>query len=203
MGSIFEGGIPLPHTPSRESIPLSAGFALRRCRGLVPRSGVLSDVNTMRSSIFLREMNLSEQPTNYTISPSLSIIFSSSLLSVFIITMVRVAVAGGSGSIGRAIFDAVDDNPSHEAFILSRTSSDDPKVIAVNYSDVEKLQEALETHQIYCVISALAIRDDEGGQAQMNLIEAAVRSRPTVRFMPSEFGAKYDEEYVSRRIVVL
>ena len=110
--------------------------------------------------------------------------------------MVRIAVAGGSIGIGRVIFDAVSEDPSHEAFILSRTSSSDSRVIAVDYSDVEKIQDALETHQISCVISALSMKDDEAGQAQINLIDAAARCSHTKRFMPSEFGAKYTEQYV-------
>ncbi|KAL0937528.1 nmra-like family protein [Colletotrichum truncatum] len=110
--------------------------------------------------------------------------------------MVKVAVAGGSGGIGRAIFDSIEESRLHDAFILSRTPSDDPKVIEVDYSDIKKLRETLEAHQIHTVISTLSIKDDESGQAQMNLIEASVQCQHTKRFMPSEFGAKYDEEAI-------
>jgi shikimate 5-dehydrogenase len=37
--------------------------------------------------------------------------------------MVNVAVAGGTGGVGRTIIDALKDNPKHKAIILSRTVS--------------------------------------------------------------------------------
>lgn len=37
--------------------------------------------------------------------------------------MVNVAVAGGTGGVGRTIIDALKGNPKHKAIILSRTVS--------------------------------------------------------------------------------
>ena len=109
--------------------------------------------------------------------------------------MVKVAVAGGTTGIGRAIVKALEKDGSHQCIILSRNVSNDSKVLAVDYSDPKGLQSALEEHEIHTVISAVSLQTEASGQSQLNLIEAADRSKATKRFMPSEFGAKYDSRY--------
>jgi len=37
--------------------------------------------------------------------------------------MVKVAVAGGTGSVGRTIVDALKENPKHEVIVLARKVS--------------------------------------------------------------------------------
>lgn len=108
--------------------------------------------------------------------------------------MVKLAVAGGSSSIGRAIVQAVENYSTHEFIILSREHSADPKVVTVDFTDVECLQSVLEQHEVHTVISAVSLQSDDSGRSQMNLIEAADRSQCTRRFMPSEFGAHYKTE---------
>ncbi|RMJ12722.1 hypothetical protein CDV36_007636 [Fusarium kuroshium] len=112
--------------------------------------------------------------------------------------MVKVAVAGGSDSIGRAIVQAIEKDGEHECFILSRSpkDTDKSKTVIVDYSNIDGLRETLEAHEIDTVISAIALQSDAGGQSQMNLIEAANQSRCTRRFMPSEFGAMYKPEHL-------
>lgn len=109
--------------------------------------------------------------------------------------MGRVAVAGGSDSIGKAIVEALKSDKSYEYIVLGRKPSDDPKAMAIDYSDIEAVQQVLEDNHVHTIISTVSLQSDASGQAQMNLIEAAERARCTKRFMPSEFGAKYTKEY--------
>ncbi|RSL47231.1 hypothetical protein CEP53_010006 [Fusarium sp. AF-6] len=112
--------------------------------------------------------------------------------------MVKIAVAGGSDSIGQAIVQAIEKDGSHECFILSRSPKDTEKskIITVDYADIESLRDTLEAYDIDTVISAITLQSDAGGQSQMNLIEAANQSRCTQRFMPSEFGVMYKPEHL-------
>lgn len=55
----------------------------------------------------------------------------------------------------------------------------------------------LEENRIDTIISTLPISDESAIDAQLNLIEAAIQSKSTNRFIPSEFGIIYDEAWVS------
>lgn len=108
--------------------------------------------------------------------------------------MVKLAIAGGSGSIGKAIVQALEKLSSHDFIILSREHSADPRVVTVDFTDIDGMQSVLERHEVHTVISAVSLQSDDSGRSQMNLIEAADQSRCTRRFMPSEFGAHYKTE---------
>lgn len=110
--------------------------------------------------------------------------------------MPKVAVAGGSAGIGKAIVDAIEQDGSYEYIILSRTPNDHSRTRAVDYSSVGSLQSLLEDEGIHTVISALSMYTAAGAESQLNLIEAANRSRSTQRFVPSEFGIVVTPEYV-------
>ncbi|CAG8424836.1 unnamed protein product [Penicillium salamii] len=118
-------------------------------------------------------------------------------LTAFHSTMINVAVAGGTTAIGGAIVKALEKDGSHHCVILSRSTSNDPRILSVDYSDPESLQRILEEHNIHTVISAVTLQTDVSGQSQLNLIEAADRSKVTKRFMPSEFGANYDSSHLA------
>ncbi|KAM0417023.1 hypothetical protein ACHAPT_012989 [Fusarium lateritium] len=105
--------------------------------------------------------------------------------------MGKIAIAGGSTGIGRAIADVLESTTTHHQYIILSRRSSGSETRAVDYSDIEALAALLEHEQVDTVISALAINDDEAGQAQLNLIEAANRSTSTRRFLPSEFGQVY------------
>ncbi|KAJ0366379.1 hypothetical protein COL154_003970, partial [Colletotrichum chrysophilum] len=105
-------------------------------------------------------------------------------------------IAGGSSSIGKAIFDAIEKLGVDNAIILGRKKTDDSKLVVVDYTSIESLTKVLDTHQVHTVVSTVSIADDASGMAQMNLIEAAVACQHTKRFMPSEFGANYDDEFI-------
>lgn len=110
--------------------------------------------------------------------------------------MVKIAVAGGSQGLGSALVQGLESHSSHECFILSRKAVDnDSRYLVADYSNIDELQNVLEANDVHTVISAVSM-ENGGGESQMNLIEAAERSKSTRRFMPSEFGMVHKEKYV-------
>ncbi|CVK84864.1 uncharacterized protein FMAN_01790 [Fusarium mangiferae] len=112
--------------------------------------------------------------------------------------MGKIAVAGGSSGLGRTTVDALNAAKTHDYVVLSRKATG-PETRAVDYSDIDALTSLLESEQVDTVISMLPIDNDESGQAQMNLIEAAEKSTSTKRFLPSEFGMVYKRDDTRRR----
>lgn len=104
--------------------------------------------------------------------------------------MVKVAVAGGLGNLGKTITEVLVSDQKHEVIVLSRKASEnsDFPVVAVDYSNVEDLKTALEANQVHTVISALMVMDESSSRNQINLIKAAEKALSTKRFMISEFG---------------
>lgn len=109
--------------------------------------------------------------------------------------MVKFALAGAGKTIGKAIHNYLLENDSYDYIILSRSPRNDGRTVAVDYSDIEVMTKVLNEHKVHTVVSAVSIAQDAGGESQMNLIEAAIQSESVQRFMPSEFGARYTEEY--------
>ncbi|KAL6230070.1 hypothetical protein BDW75DRAFT_234693 [Aspergillus navahoensis] len=111
--------------------------------------------------------------------------------------MTIIAVAGGTGKLGRAIVEALRDTTSHSVYILTRKADDDQAkelgipLLLADYSDVESLANVLESNKINTVVSAISVIDDATSTAQLNLIEAAERSSSTKRFIPSEYGIRH------------
>ncbi|KAK6218582.1 hypothetical protein QIS74_06462 [Colletotrichum tabaci] len=110
-----------------------------------------------------------------------------------------VAVAGGSGGVGKTVVEQLILSGKHEIFILGRTapaeqSRDGPKFISVDYTNVASLAETLESHNVDTVISTITLNETTE-TAQLNLIEAAKRSDKTKRFIPSEFGSLNTPEF--------
>ncbi|OQV02393.1 hypothetical protein CLAIMM_07598 isoform 1 [Cladophialophora immunda] len=106
--------------------------------------------------------------------------------------MVTVAVAGGTGNVGRTIVDALKESPEHEVIVLTRTEPKDQElgvpVFAVDYGDVESVSHILEANNVHTVISALSIRGPVEGASEISLVKAAAKAGPTKRFMASEYG---------------
>ncbi|KAL4904153.1 hypothetical protein BDW74DRAFT_168586 [Aspergillus multicolor] len=112
--------------------------------------------------------------------------------------MVNVAVAGGTGGVGRTIVEVLADS-HHGAFVLSRkpsNSQNNVTSIVVDYTNVPVLVEVLEANKIHTVICAFAVAGDSLSTSQANLIEAAKLSSTTKRFVPSSFAIKYPESAV-------
>ncbi|KAM5370517.1 hypothetical protein ACJA88_010098 [Fusarium oxysporum] len=111
--------------------------------------------------------------------------------------MAIIAVAGGAGKLGRAIVEALIEQGQHTVVALAREAKDvqGAQVIAVDYTDVDKLAATLETNSIETVISTINSMDDVS--AELSLIKAAEKSASTKRYIPSIWGIQYTEEIAS------
>ncbi|PYI05406.1 NAD(P)-binding protein [Aspergillus sclerotiicarbonarius CBS 121057] len=108
--------------------------------------------------------------------------------------MVKVAIAGGTGGVGRTILDVLNTSSEHQAYVLSRQpSSSSPNTLTVDYTNIPELASTLETNQIHTVISAFAVEGHSLATSQLNLIEAAIQSKTTQRFIPSGYAIPYPE----------
>ncbi|KAL6406666.1 hypothetical protein AUP68_09467 [Ilyonectria robusta] len=114
--------------------------------------------------------------------------------------MVNVAIAGGTGGVGRAIVEAIKNDPRHTAVVLSRKSTGAEDlglpIVEVDYESVDSLTEVLEKHNINTVISTLALHIHGVGEAQLKLIRAADKSSVTKRFVASSWAVRAAEHYV-------
>ena len=138
--------------------------------------------------------------------------------------MVHVAVAGGTGSVGRTLVEAIVETGRHEVFVMSRkvrlgegigaTFSAMPlihdqethvfsqqsavKLLITDYSSVDAIARILSQNKIHTVISTLSGLTPDVAEAELRLIRGAAASTTVKRFAPSEFGFDYDQddEYV-------
>ncbi|KAJ4191681.1 hypothetical protein NW759_016673 [Fusarium solani] len=99
--------------------------------------------------------------------------------------MAIIAIAGGTGGVGKTIVEQARLNDKHEIFV---PSSAGPDFIQVWYDDVHALTKSLEDYNVDTVISTINLQSEAASQAQLNLIEAADKSKTTKRFIPSEFA---------------
>lgn len=108
--------------------------------------------------------------------------------------MVKVAIAGGTGVMGKTLVDVLTGQSIHKGIVLTRkdinTKTSIPHVV-VDYNDVEDLVKVLEEHEIHTIISAFGINGTSLSISQANLIKAAESSSVTKRFIPSSFAIKY------------
>ncbi|KAK4237580.1 NAD(P)-binding protein [Achaetomium macrosporum] len=111
--------------------------------------------------------------------------------------MVKIAVAGGSGSVASEIIDALVATKKHEILLLSRKDAPPPEKavpgvtwVKANYEDVEQLVQVLQG--VDTVLSVIVVHMDPGNVAQRNLIDAAVRAGVR-RFAPSEWALSSTE----------
>lgn len=166
------------------------------------------------------------------IKPSLELPFrSDSNCSSLAVDMTVVAVAGGTGGIGKTIIEQLVLSGKHEVLVLSRhvsesqvlevlvvtkfhindsnmpkvpdhPSQDGAQLIRADYGDVGSLTRLLELNNVDTVISAIGMHSEATEKAQLNLIEAAKQSEKTKRFIPSEYGACNTLEYTPPNIPV-
>ncbi|KAK1758549.1 oxidoreductase BOA1 [Echria macrotheca] len=110
-----------------------------------------------------------------------------------------VAVAGGTGSLGRTMVDALNA-AGYDVVVLARKASPETAarigvraVLAADYSDVDGLVKVLEDNGVHTLISTnstLETADDE-----LNIMKAAERSSVTWRYIPSIWGVKSTPEF--------
>ncbi|ODM19702.1 hypothetical protein SI65_04688 [Aspergillus cristatus] len=110
--------------------------------------------------------------------------------------MVNVAIAGGTEGVGRTIFEVLSGSPEHKTFVLSRKSSSQDHLLAVDYSDIAQLVSILEANDIDTMFCAFGVNDSSLSSSQLNLIEAVTKSKSTNRFIPSGFAISYSKENV-------
>ncbi|WAO96127.1 NmrA domain-containing protein [Fusarium falciforme] len=114
--------------------------------------------------------------------------------------MAIVAVAGGTGGIGKSVLEHLQHHGSHhKVFVLGRKTPTEPlpgspTFLEVNYADVSSLVTTLQDYAIDTVISTINLETDAGSQSQLNLIAAADKCQTTRRFIPSEFVSQLDED---------
>ncbi|KAK1147810.1 hypothetical protein N8T08_000323 [Aspergillus melleus] len=111
-----------------------------------------------------------------------------------------IAVAGGTGSVGRTIIEALTATAKHSVIVLTRTPRSSTKYatyLEVNYQDVEATAAALESANIDTVICAISMLSEESSQTQHKLIDASVRSNATRRFVVSSFDIYFQEEHIA------
>ncbi|KAH7065836.1 hypothetical protein BKA63DRAFT_165944 [Paraphoma chrysanthemicola] len=115
--------------------------------------------------------------------------------------MITIAVAGGTGGIGKTIVEELARQGKYNVLVLSRKASTLPdlkiEVLAADYNDPSSIKQLLQKHNIEIVISALGLFSEESSQAQLNLINAAIDSGTVKKFIPSEFGIKYTSDLLS------
>ncbi|KAI9148771.1 nmra-like family [Paramyrothecium foliicola] len=114
--------------------------------------------------------------------------------------MAVIAVAGGTGGIGRAVVEAIVARGAHQVKILGRKANDSlaaelgVPILTVDYSDVASLTKLFEAENIDTVISTLSTMPQERVPPEVSLVRAAQASTKTRRFMPSNWGAPLDGE---------
>ncbi|KAH7176735.1 hypothetical protein EDB81DRAFT_898175 [Dactylonectria macrodidyma] len=116
--------------------------------------------------------------------------------------MPTVAVAGGTGHIGRALVEAIQGAGKHKVLILSRQPNPELEgelgapIIVVDYSNVEDLAKILEHNDVHTVVSALNMMPIPGGPApsEIPLIRAANASKVTKRIVSSDWGFPHTPE---------
>ncbi|KAE8355884.1 NAD(P)-binding protein [Aspergillus coremiiformis] len=114
--------------------------------------------------------------------------------------MTVVAVAGGTGGLGRAIVETLRDLQKHEILVLTRKVNPifeaevGVRTVAVDYTSVDSLKTSLEDNKVHTVICTLNVM--ENGDPQLNCIQAADLSKSTKRFIPANFGVPHKNEHV-------
>ncbi|KAK1752906.1 NAD(P)-binding protein [Echria macrotheca] len=104
--------------------------------------------------------------------------------------MVKIAIAGGTGELGREVTEALVATGKHDITVLTRAvRSDIPGVTqrAVDYDDHDGLAQAL--HGIHTVLSFVnQLMEAPDKNCQKSLIDACI-SAGVKRFAPSEYGS--------------
>ncbi|KAL5603571.1 hypothetical protein FOVSG1_006321 [Fusarium oxysporum f. sp. vasinfectum] len=120
--------------------------------------------------------------------------------------MHTVAVAGGTGHLGRTLIEAIRATGQHKVLAFSRKANAKLEAemgvpfIAVDYANVEALTNILEEHGVHTVVSALTMMPTGDSQelSEIPLIRAANASQVTKRIISSDWGFPHVQEHVSR-----
>ncbi|PNP78585.1 hypothetical protein FNYG_08064 [Fusarium nygamai] len=109
-----------------------------------------------------------------------------------------VAIAGGTGSVGRFIVEETTADGNFEVIILGRKVNPSlekelgARILAIDYSDPNSIATLLEENHVDVVITALSGHTPP--EQELGLIQAAAKSKVTKRYIPSVWGIKYRPE---------
>ncbi|CAI0649434.1 unnamed protein product [Colletotrichum noveboracense] len=109
-----------------------------------------------------------------------------------------IAVAGGTGAMGRTIVEGLVRDGTHRVVILARKTNSEKeaeigaRIVAVDYSDSDQISTVLEANSIDTVISTL--NSSFGIESELNLIKAANQSTATKRYVANVWGITYTPE---------
>ncbi|KAK2751980.1 nmra-like family protein [Colletotrichum kahawae] len=113
--------------------------------------------------------------------------------------MAVIAVAGGTGNVGRTLVEAIVATGKHDVRILARKANLDlekdvgASIIVVDYANVEATTKALEDNNVHTVISAINMMPPPGQVPQeIELIRAADASKTTKRIVSSGWGIPHN-----------
>ncbi|CAF0759888.1 unnamed protein product [Adineta ricciae] len=104
--------------------------------------------------------------------------------------MKKVVVAGGTGSVGRNIVDAIVATGKYAVIVFSRQQPSNPvpkgvTLIIVDYNDHYQLHQTLKN--VHTVISCIGDLDESCRDAQIALLHACLKAG-VKRFAPSEWA---------------
>ncbi|KAJ9106062.1 hypothetical protein QFC20_004124 [Naganishia adeliensis] len=112
--------------------------------------------------------------------------------------MTVIAIAGGSGKLGRAVAEAIVAKGKYQVLILARSVDEEKQkevgatFVVADYTTVDSLFRVLEDNKIDTVISILHGMGTV--DSELNLIQAADKSAVTKRYIPNIWGARVTEE---------
>ncbi|KAH7384598.1 hypothetical protein BKA66DRAFT_462497 [Pyrenochaeta sp. MPI-SDFR-AT-0127] len=109
-----------------------------------------------------------------------------------------VAVAGGTGKLGRTIVDELVAHGGYKVFILGRKANAQmakelgADILVTDYNNINSVANLLEINNIDTVISTLG--STFGPDSELTLIQAAQNSMKTTRYIPSIWGISCTSE---------
>ncbi|KAI1036154.1 hypothetical protein LB504_011382 [Fusarium proliferatum] len=110
-----------------------------------------------------------------------------------------VAIAGGTGSVGRFIAEETIADGNFEVIILSRKTNLPlekelgARILPIDYSNPDGITSLLEDNHVDVVVAALS--GHTPSEQEIGLIQAAAKSKATRRYIPSVWGVKYRPEH--------
>ncbi|RKL27475.1 hypothetical protein BFJ72_g13062 [Fusarium proliferatum] len=110
-----------------------------------------------------------------------------------------VAIAGGTGSVGRFIVEETIADGNFEVIILGRKVNLSlerelgARILPIDYSNPDSITSLLEDNHVDVVVAALSGHTPP--EQEIGLIQAAAKSKTTKRYIPSVWGVKYRPEH--------
>ncbi|KAM3518129.1 hypothetical protein NHJ13051_008418 [Beauveria bassiana] len=117
-----------------------------------------------------------------------------------------VAVAGGTGKLGRTIVEAILQSSEYEVIILSRKP--DPQlekdigapIVPTDYYDTKAITKILEDRNVHTLVSAITMGSPADGRPppEIQLIQAADASKCTKRMISSDWGFPHTKDHIDK-----